>query len=46
MNVMKQKLAMFTVAAVITAAAIEAQAQPYYLAGDFNGWDNSGNPLY
>jgi hypothetical protein len=44
-NNMKMKLTMLAVAAMVTASVSTSQAQPYYLAGGYNGW-NANNPDY
>jgi hypothetical protein len=39
---MKNKLAMLAAALVVAASVSVAKAQPYAIAGDFNGWNNTG----
>lgn len=38
---MKKTCLILTVAALIAGSATQLQAQPYAIAGDFNGWNNS-----
>lgn len=37
---------LFTLLAFVALTASPALAQTYNVAGDFNGWDNAGNPMY
>src|SRR5208282_6201290 len=37
---MKNKLTMLAVAAVVAASVCVSKAQPYYVVGNYNGWNN------
>jgi hypothetical protein len=43
---MKKLFKMLAAAGLVAASVSVSQAQPYYLTGDFNVWNNSGNSLY